>query len=80
MFWKKKKLTKKSKKLSNTRKTIRKSKVNKLDKLLKKKKLTTKLDKLDNDDKIQSNKLIILSCSLPVNKLKDKVVLRINHI
>jgi hypothetical protein len=77
MFWKKK-LTKKSKKLSNSRKTIRKSKVNKLDKLLKK--LTTKLDKLDNDDKIQSNKLIILSCSLPVNKLKDKVVLRINHI
>jgi len=73
MFWKKK-LTKKSKKISNSRKTIKQSKVNKLDKLLKK--FTTKLDKLDNDDKIQKNKLIILSCNLPVNKLKDKVFIK----
>lgn len=44
MFWKKK-LTKKSKYNSNSRKTIKESNVNKLDKLLEK--LTTKLDKLD---------------------------------
>lgn len=73
MFWKKK-LTKKVQNISNSRKTIKSSKVNKLDKLLEK--FKTKLDKLDNDDKKQSNKLIILSCKLPVNKLKGKVFIK----
>lgn len=73
MFWKKK-LTKKAQNISNSRKTIKTSKVNKLDKLLEK--FTTKIDKLDNDNKTQSNKLIILSCNLPVNKLKGKVFIK----
>jgi hypothetical protein len=72
MFWKKK-LSKKLIKNTSSRKTIKYSKVKTLNKLLDK--IKTKLDKLDNNNE-KSNKLIVLSCKIPVNKLKGKIFIK----
>jgi len=81
MFWRKKLTNKATTKLinkTNNKKTIKYSKIKTIKKLLENIKIELdKIDNNDNNDNTKSKKLLlVLSCKIPVNKLKGKVFIK----